>query len=238
MNKNIFDTVIEQFNFNKEDVETGINFYFEVYAPENFDLISKMLDAVGYQEDMPIQSGVDLINREIRDRLLGKKKQKILSNKKIVPTAKTLANQFEFFYNQYKNQEIDLNHFKRLVSFAVRFYCDHQPCKLFSINAFNTMKSVLDLNKASCKDVENRSKPRNKAFHVLQEHVIPISQISTFILKAAEPDFLKAAQMAESCFITKDEDNRLNERKYRTSRPNGWEACYRECGIEVMDITK
>jgi hypothetical protein len=35
------------------------------------------------------------------------------------------------------------------------------------------------------------------------------------------------------CWVTREEDDKLNQNGFRHTRPNGWYECYKQVGIEV-----
>jgi len=42
--------------------------------------------------------------------------------------------------------------------------------------------------------------------------------------------------MMEIALITKDEDHSLSANNFASSRPGGWRKCYRDSGIEIVQI--
>jgi hypothetical protein len=73
---------------------------------------------------------------------------------------------------------------------------------------------------------------------IVWEHTIPVGQ---FIKEMAnecfsEEDVCKKIQTYPgACWITRQEDDLLNSNGYKNSRPGGFDKCYLDCGIEVLN---
>lgn len=71
---------------------------------------------------------------------------------------------------------------------------------------------------------------------LVYEHTTPISE---FFYELIQCDSLekvenKLANYSGVCWITREENDILTK-KYKSKRPNGWEKCYKECGIELSN---
>jgi hypothetical protein len=67
------------------------------------------------------------------------------------------------------------------------------------------------------------------------EHTTPLSEFSDVLIKCKTIEDITKALINYSgvCWISREEDNLLNKKGYKNSRPGGWKKCYKECGIEV-----
>jgi len=73
----------------------------------------------------------------------------------------------------------------------------------------------------------------HKIFHL--EHTTPISELIHKIFKENK-DVEEVLQQCQVVLITKEENAKLNSMGYKSKRPQGWEKCYAECGIEIVMI--
>jgi hypothetical protein len=73
--------------------------------------------------------------------------------------------------------------------------------------------------------------PKGKSL-LVWEHTTTLEETFTDLIKCESQEEVKKFMSNYSgvCWITRDEDNRLNE-KYKSKRPGGWRKCYQECGI-------
>lgn len=71
---------------------------------------------------------------------------------------------------------------------------------------------------------------------LMWEHTTPNSVLCDELLACENEDAIrrKLKNYSGVCWITREEDNRLNEAGYLVTRPNGWKACYEEVGISVQ----
>lgn len=71
---------------------------------------------------------------------------------------------------------------------------------------------------------------------LLWEHTTPLNEAARSLVKCADELQVKEWMSAYSgvCWITRAEDDMLNDKGFRSRRPGGWERCYAECGIDVV----
>ncbi len=72
------------------------------------------------------------------------------------------------------------------------------------------------------------------------EHTTPLSELRDSLVECkSEQEVRKVLENYSGvCWIMRDENNILNERGFRSKRPNGWEAAYEACGIKVIYKSK
>lgn len=72
--------------------------------------------------------------------------------------------------------------------------------------------------------------------HMLWEHTTTNHQtyLQMMACRTQEELLLCMRNHSGVCWITREEDQKLNRMGYRSQREAGWESAYRECGIEVV----
>lgn len=106
--------------------------------------------------------------------------------------------------------------------------------KGYSINAEKVIREDEFGYKGDLKDLEWKHQPkydpgRKKIFC---EHVYPLTLLAKRFLDG-KIDVEICINNRFCVWITADENNSLNIKGYRNERPEGWEKCYRDCGIEL-----
>jgi len=72
---------------------------------------------------------------------------------------------------------------------------------------------------------------------MLWEHTTTNHETYQKFVKCQSIEELKIAMNEHTgvCWITREEDKRLNQSGYRSSRTEGWQKAYEDCGIEVIE---
>lgn len=68
---------------------------------------------------------------------------------------------------------------------------------------------------------------------LLLEHCVPLSILFKAIFEQNKDIKYVLEKELITAWITKDENRRLNQCGYKSARPDCWEKCYAECGIEI-----
>ena len=70
---------------------------------------------------------------------------------------------------------------------------------------------------------------------LLWEHTTPLAEFfESLVNYKTEREFYETIENYSGvCWITREEDNRLNKRGFRSKREDGWQAVYEQCGIKV-----
>ncbi len=125
----------------------------------------------------------------------------------------------------------NFNHLIRVWSGNRAKFISHKALELFSgikpdLNPFDVrweQRNILGF--------DSPRKPR-----IVWEHSLPVGQfikelstIETF--EIFEPKFL---EYPGACWITREEDDKLNSSGFKNGRPGGYLKCYTQCGIEVI----
>ena len=73
---------------------------------------------------------------------------------------------------------------------------------------------------------------------VMAEHTTPIGELIEMMVQSQIEDVAKLLEKySVVCWITREEDDKLNSLSFRKKRPGGWEVCYKKCGITVNDFS-
>ena len=130
----------------------------------------------------------------------------------------------------------------------IRKWCDLQFPMLMSDKAYELIKRQ-DLKKFDgeltdmefpmlfWKDRFYCGKDERGRSNIVYEHTTPISQFFKELCKTNSQEEIleKLDNYSGVCWITREEDDLLTK-KFRSKRPNGWRACYKECGIVVEEF--
>ena len=127
----------------------------------------------------------------------------------------------------------------------LRKWCDLQFPMLISEKAYELIKKQnIELFHGDVTDTEfpmlyynDRlycGKDEKGRSNLVYEHTTPIAQFFKELCKTKNTEEVEKGLENYSgvCWITRQEDDILSK-KYRRKRPNGWRACYEECGIVV-----
>lgn len=71
---------------------------------------------------------------------------------------------------------------------------------------------------------------------IVWEHTTPLNEFYQTLVKCkSQADIeLELAKYSGVCWITREEDDRLNKNKFRANRPGGWKKCYDKCEIKII----
>lgn len=133
------------------------------------------------------------------------------------------------FKKIYDNSNDELE--KKLVSNAVgqvlRKKTEYEEPKFISI------KAKEEFDKYSIRRVLNHGDIHkiNQTIKIQLDHCNPVNELVDRILVKGD-DIAKIVDDNYTAIITKDDDNLLNENKFRSKRPNGWEDAYEKSGVK------
>lgn len=72
---------------------------------------------------------------------------------------------------------------------------------------------------------------------LLWEHTTPLAELFNTLVECSS--YSAVLDVLESysgvCWITRQEDDRLNSSGFRSKRPEGWRTAYAKCGIEIIN---
>jgi hypothetical protein len=71
--------------------------------------------------------------------------------------------------------------------------------------------------------------------NILGDHTTPISELIEIMIQHPISDCQYLLEnYSPVCWITREENQRLNKMKFAVKRPNGWETCYQLCEIDYI----
>tara|TARA_B110000008_G_C16975366_1_gene565649 strand:+ start:5547 stop:5774 length:228 start_codon:yes stop_codon:yes gene_type:complete len=74
---------------------------------------------------------------------------------------------------------------------------------------------------------------------IVFEHSTPVNELIDTLIRLNTLENIKTALKNYSgvCWITREEDNLLNEYGFKNNRNGNWEKCYELCGIKPLLIS-
>lgn len=75
---------------------------------------------------------------------------------------------------------------------------------------------------------------------IVFEHSTPVNELIATLMRLNTLENINTALKNYSgvCWITREEDNRLNEHGFKNNRNGNWEECYKLCGIKPLLISE
>jgi len=150
----------------------------------------------------------------------------------------TLITQSVAFLKKTDDQSIHHKNAKRALNRLLRAWTDYPPTYV-SEKAMLLFKAK-KINPSTTTRKDSRafnSKGDNKKPLIVFEHTIPINEFIK-ILVSIESVAIERALLNYPgvCWITREEDNDLNQNKFRNNRNGDWTNAYREVGINVIKL--
>jgi hypothetical protein len=140
------------------------------------------------------------------------------------------------FLNQYKNESNSKvkRKIKEALKDTIKKYTDHKvnmvseqvmiKCKEYGIDPFElywTKRNII-------------GKVNGKSA-LVWEHTTPISILFNQLIEADTSEIKSIMENYSGvCWITREEDDKLNQSGYRSNRPGGWLKCYEECVSPII----
>ena len=100
---------------------------------------------------------------------------------------------------------------------------------------FNSSLNIYKIRDKYDKALLDNTKSGGSTKKIVREHMIPRKMLREMIKDSSIP----ADEIIERCkiaIITKAENDRLDAAGYKQNRPNGVMYCYRDCGIELIEL--
>lgn len=145
----------------------------------------------------------------------------------------TILNSIRSIYRLSNNKNERL--YNNVIKAVFRSYTDNKTVDYVSEKALKKAKELgIDLYNMTWLN-QTKFDPKRKIFHY--EHCNPIKQLRLAVLNTNE-DTQKILKRDIVCWMLKEENQALNDNKFRDDRPGGWENCYKKCGIKYMKNKK
>jgi hypothetical protein len=120
-------------------------------------------------------------------------------------------------------------------------YWEEEQTKMISKKAkqlcdeFNLMNNkAFDITKFKYKDRDKLGGKKND-WNIRFDHTTPVNILIKKLINCNEEN--KVIELlnktSKICIITKEENKALDNAGFKDSRDNGWEVCYKKCGIEI-----
>lgn len=73
---------------------------------------------------------------------------------------------------------------------------------------------------------------------LLWEHTTPLAEFFESLIKCTSIESISETieKYSGVCWITRDEDNLLNKKGFRSKRVGGWQNAYSDCGIKIIKL--
>ena len=121
--------------------------------------------------------------------------------------------------------------FSYLLNWAFRDITNAKPVKYISKAALKIAKEKkVDLSKANYSALSKLDPDKEWLYY---EHCNPIKELRLALLDANK-EVEEIVKKDFVCWVTREENDRLNKKGYKYKRPGGWKKCYKECGIEPI----
>ena len=154
--------------------------------------------------------------------------------KKPTFTANEAIQFLELVQSHGTNMYQDIPRLKSVLDYVFRAYMPHQPIFGYSEQAkkeFDSLQTNLPIEDVIWAN-QTKFDYRRRIFHL--EHANPVGTLLDRIFLKGE----NVRKVFEDCIvilITKAENKELNK-KYKSTRPGGWQLCYKKCRISVTKV--
>lgn len=131
------------------------------------------------------------------------------------------------------SDEVDRRHMRVQISKAIRNATDHPDFKLRVSAAAKLLAEEKGIDIGSMNydnQVQKRFDPGRKLF--AYEHMVPVKNMMHAVI-ASPSKAEEVLRSAKIVWVTRDENDRLNDLGYAHNRPDP-EDCYAEAGIQVL----
>jgi len=129
---------------------------------------------------------------------------------------------------------------KRALNRVLRAWTDY-PANHVSENClklFNSKK--IDFTKIDRRHTLILGRNKSGKSKIVFEHSTPINELIAKLMKINTVERVNEALKNYSgvCWITREEDNALNEKGFKNDRHGNWMECYKLCGIKPLLVSK
>lgn len=124
---------------------------------------------------------------------------------------------------------------KEAIKTSLHKWSDRYP-DIVSKKAYDLAKNYnVDLFQMLWPDRQKCGMTNGKS-NLVFEHSTPNEELFKSLIKCTNIEGIKNILNSYSgvCWTTRDEDDILNIKGYKSRREGGWEMCYKDCGIEII----
>ena len=118
----------------------------------------------------------------------------------------------------------------------IQYWSDERE-HIFSANALEFLKNKnVNITTLNAYNVRKKAGGEKSRPNVTLEHTTPINELIKTLLITDEKDMMEVMnQYSPCCFVTQEENDKLNKSGFRNKRPDGWKKCYEICGITLAE---
>jgi hypothetical protein len=141
--------------------------------------------------------------------------------------------------NEYEKEKIS-GRLKDSIGKTLRYWEEEQP-KMVSVKArqlcnnYNLSNNrTYDVTQFKYKDRDRLGGKKND-WNIRFDHTTPVNVLIKSLIDCKEEEKVKALlnKTSEICIITRDENKALDDAGFKQIRNDGWEECYKKCGIDI-----
>lgn len=120
----------------------------------------------------------------------------------------------------------------------IQYYTEQGVTPIYSVAAKERAESLgLDINKIPTTRYGRIVGGEKHRPNILLEHTTPIGQLIERMVKEPEEKWaMTLFCYSPVCWVTREENDRLNKSGFSRKRPNGWKKCYEQCSIVIGGI--
>lgn len=150
----------------------------------------------------------------------------------------TLITQSVSFLKKTEYQSLHHKNAKRALNRLLRAWTDYPPTYVSEKAMLLFKANKLDPSTTTRKNYRIfNSKGDNKKSLIVFEHTTPINEFIKLLVSIESSEIEEALlNYSGVCWITREEDNLINQNKYRNHRNGDWENAYRIIGIKPIKL--
>jgi len=129
---------------------------------------------------------------------------------------------------------------KRALNRVLRAWSDY-PANYVSENCLKLFNSnKIDFTKIDRRHTLILGRNKEGKSKIIFEHSTPINELITTLMMLNNIESVNSAlkNYSGACWITREEDNRLNKKGFKNKRYGNWVKCYEECKIKPLLISE
>lgn len=123
---------------------------------------------------------------------------------------------------------------RRTLRRAIQFWTDERE-HIFSQEAMEfCLTNNVNVKTLTAYNLKKKTGGKKNRPTLTLEHTTPINELITLLNESEEKDMMNILEAySPCCFITQEENDRLNKNKFKMKRPGGWKKCYEKCEIRL-----
>lgn len=149
-----------------------------------------------------------------------------------------LITQSVTFFKKTEDKSLHHKNAKRALDRLLRAWTDYPPTYVSEKAMLLFKENKIDPSSTTRKNSRVfNSKGDNKKPLIVFEHTTPINELIKLLVSIESGEIEEALlNYSGVCWITREEDNLLNQNKFRNHRNGDWENAYRSIGINPIKL--